>query len=399
MISFSDYLKVKLYFQISLALLVLIIQLMIPSLPSVVGLGFDGGSACSPKASRRGRAQLIATIPCNLNEQTYCNQPGALYPWHAVRRFVHENQGLMKRMYGDVKHISVLRTEIDNNEIEVDDVEQAAARYSRSGWKKNKYLYTDFQNSKSNDVLTEPYFRPTTSSTTKPPSASTPYASPTNAMATAYQNTSTSSATTRPSASATFDSLDTNSTVQHIATTINAVFEKITLPSMMPSEPHVAQSAVRPLRNKTQSTAATISTTLRIFEPPKVSEASSITPPQDDDNDGTDDAELGATESLGVVASTTEAALEDQNNEVRNELGDSDANVFEKEQDQDDNVTPQTVGDAIGNQFTAAKQANRNTVRPSSLAVEPLPVSPLFQDAVHKDQQGPVVPPLNARGV
>jgi len=37
---------------------------------------------------------------------------------HAVRRFVHENQGLMRRMYGDERHISVLRAELDDNEIE-----------------------------------------------------------------------------------------------------------------------------------------------------------------------------------------------------------------------------------------------------------------------------------------
>lgn len=66
-----------------------------------------------------------------------------MYPWNAVRRFVHENQGLMKRMYGDVRHISVLRTEINNNDIDVNDAEEAAARYSRAGWKRNKYIPSD----------------------------------------------------------------------------------------------------------------------------------------------------------------------------------------------------------------------------------------------------------------
>lgn len=37
---------------------------------------------------------------------------------HAVRRFVHENQGLMRRMYGDERHISVLRAELESNDIE-----------------------------------------------------------------------------------------------------------------------------------------------------------------------------------------------------------------------------------------------------------------------------------------
>lgn len=363
-----------------------IIQLLLS--PLVIGLGFDGGSSCSPKASRRGRAQLIATIPCNLSEQTYCNQPGALYPWHAVRRFVHENQGLMKRMYGDVKHISVLRTEINNNEIEFEDVEQAAARYSRSGWKKNKYIYNDFTNSKSNDVLTEPYFRPTTSSTTEPPS--TPSSSSTHAMSTSTHQNAT---TIRPAA--THFIQDTNTTIQNIATTINAVFEKITLPSLLPSsEPQLAQSADLTNRNKTQSTAATISTTLRIFAPVKVSEAS-ITPPQDED--ANEQTLISSTESISTVSSTDD--IDSNSDEIRNELG-NEENVFEKELEEED-VTLQTASDSSSSsQFTAPKQSNRNSVRPlPSLAVEPLPTSQLFQDVVHKEHQAPIVPPVNARGV
>lgn len=37
---------------------------------------------------------------------------------HAVRRFVFENHGLMKRMYGEQRHISVLRADMDTNDIE-----------------------------------------------------------------------------------------------------------------------------------------------------------------------------------------------------------------------------------------------------------------------------------------
>lgn len=38
---------------------------------------------------------------------------------HAVRRFVQENQGLMRRMYGDERHINVLRAEFEKNDIEL----------------------------------------------------------------------------------------------------------------------------------------------------------------------------------------------------------------------------------------------------------------------------------------
>ncbi|XP_065357650.1 protein spaetzle 4 [Calliphora vicina] len=124
---------------------------------------------------------MLAAIPCDLTTQAYCNLPGAAYPWHAVRRFVHENQGLMKRMYGDVRHISVLRDEIINNEIEVEDIELATDRYSRDGYNRraSKLMHNreDFDNFKSNDVLREPHFRPvtttTTTTTTKSPLSTT----------------------------------------------------------------------------------------------------------------------------------------------------------------------------------------------------------------------------------
>ncbi|XP_055915945.1 protein spaetzle 4 [Eupeodes corollae] len=134
-----------------------------------VAFGFDSANSCSPnKMSRRGRAQLVATIPCDLSRQAYCHLPGAAYPWHAVRRFVHENQGLMKRMYGDVKHISILRTEIQNNDIDVEDLELAAARYSRDGFRRTKVMHNQFESNRNNDVVKEPHFRPVSSSSSSP---------------------------------------------------------------------------------------------------------------------------------------------------------------------------------------------------------------------------------------
>lgn len=117
-----------------------------------------------------------------------------MYPWNAVRRFVHENQGLMKRMYGDVRHISVLRTEINNNDIGADDVEETAARYSRAGWKRNKYLYSDTVKSKNNDLLSESYQRRSSSTTSKPITKDRPTSSSTT---TATSTTTTTSATTK----------------------------------------------------------------------------------------------------------------------------------------------------------------------------------------------------------
>lgn len=122
--------------------------------------GFDSGASCSDKTARRGRAQLIKSIPCDLSVNAYCNLPGTMYPWNAVRRFVNENQGMMKRMYGDVRHISVLRNEINNNDITLDDVEETAIRYSRASWKRNKYLHQESSSKgKNNDLLSDVQYR------------------------------------------------------------------------------------------------------------------------------------------------------------------------------------------------------------------------------------------------
>eukprot|EP00099_Drosophila_melanogaster_P018427 NP_609504.2 spatzle 4 [Drosophila melanogaster] len=160
--------------------------LMTIALPlSSAGFGFDSANSCSPngKISRRGRAQILAAIPCDLGQQAFCHLPGSAYPWHAVRRFVHENQGLMKRMYGDVRHISILRDEIQNNEVDADDIEETAERYSKDGGRRSaKYLMNnrdrdrereDFGSFKSNDVLMEPHFRPVSTITTSTTKATT----------------------------------------------------------------------------------------------------------------------------------------------------------------------------------------------------------------------------------
>ncbi|XP_046629511.1 protein spaetzle 4 [Neodiprion virginianus] len=84
--------------------------------------GYDASSACSRPYSRSARARF-ENLPCDFRHQNWCTVPGSAYPWHAVRRFVQENQGLMRRMYGDERHISVLRAEIDNNDVTEADID------------------------------------------------------------------------------------------------------------------------------------------------------------------------------------------------------------------------------------------------------------------------------------
>ncbi|XP_029406760.2 protein spaetzle 4 [Bactrocera dorsalis] len=172
-----EYINMDKRFKISKTLITNIIFLLVFIVAisaQTAGFGFDSANSCSTqgtKLSRRGRAQMLATIPCDLTRQAYCHLPGSAYPWHAVRRFVHENHGLMKRMYGDVKHISVLRDEILNNEIDVDDVEVAAERYSKEPHRARaaKYMQApreEYGSIKNNDVVMEPHFRPVSTTTT-----------------------------------------------------------------------------------------------------------------------------------------------------------------------------------------------------------------------------------------
>ncbi|XP_026473126.1 protein spaetzle 4 isoform X2 [Ctenocephalides felis] len=130
------------------------------------GEAYDSFSSCSPEATRIGRARTLHGIPCDLSKHNYCHLPGSTYPWHAVRQFVHENQGLMRRMYGDQRHIAVLQAEIDDNTI---NIEPASKEY----WSSNsRYLRQEVKRKPSgknllnlkytNEIFTMPHFRPTT---------------------------------------------------------------------------------------------------------------------------------------------------------------------------------------------------------------------------------------------
>ncbi|XP_046406778.1 protein spaetzle 4 [Ischnura elegans] len=94
--------------------------------------GFDEYTACARPSSSgpAGRSHFSAAgrppptppPPCDFRKQSWCAIPGSGYPWHAVRQFVHENQGLMRRMYGEVRQISVLQAELSSNEVTEFDI-------------------------------------------------------------------------------------------------------------------------------------------------------------------------------------------------------------------------------------------------------------------------------------
>lgn len=104
-----------------------------------LGYGYDSGSdqgACGTQY----RTRRMHQPPCDLSREGYCARAGSTYPWHAVKRFVRENQGLMRRMYGDQRHISVLRAEFVEGDGDDDD-EVFRRRYAKEQDLENNELY------------------------------------------------------------------------------------------------------------------------------------------------------------------------------------------------------------------------------------------------------------------
>jgi len=72
-------------------------------------LDMSWSQSCGPRMSPR----LLMEIPCDMTKSSFCTLPGSAYPWSSVRRYIYENQGFMKRMYGEQRQSLVLRNEID----------------------------------------------------------------------------------------------------------------------------------------------------------------------------------------------------------------------------------------------------------------------------------------------
>lgn len=79
-----------------------------------------------------------------------------------MKKFVYENQGLVRRMYGDMRHIFVVQSELEN-EVDLDDIQHSADKYSKAfndhnqRQMKAKKVVEERKNFRSDS---EPYFRP-----------------------------------------------------------------------------------------------------------------------------------------------------------------------------------------------------------------------------------------------
>lgn len=79
-----------------------------------------------------------------------------------MKKFVYDNQGLVRRMYGDMRHIFVMQSELEN-EVDFDDFQHSADKYSKAFNSHNqrqmkaKKVAAERKNFRSDS---EPYFRP-----------------------------------------------------------------------------------------------------------------------------------------------------------------------------------------------------------------------------------------------
>lgn len=89
------------------------------------------------------------------------------YCRNAVKRFVYDNQGMVRRMYGDLRHIFVMQSELEN-EIDFGDIQHTADKYSkafnthnnqRQARSKKATADGGRKNYRSGDA-SEPHFRP-----------------------------------------------------------------------------------------------------------------------------------------------------------------------------------------------------------------------------------------------
>ncbi|KAL6264043.1 hypothetical protein P5V15_004124 [Pogonomyrmex californicus] len=244
--------------------------------------GYDASSACSKPYSRAGRAHH-EDLPCDFRRQNWCTIAGSSYPWHAVRRFVHENQGLMRRMYGDENYINVLRAEFEKNDIELkydeyhhhfaddlrqfqyDDDYEFVIDDVRSKINMGEYDGRGFTSRSFNEPIakrmnkfsklseyTRPHFRPTERTT----SSTAPTSSTTTVSSTSSSTSSTTAAfVTR-----------TSSTTSASTATITSTEEVKTQTSITPISPKFPNSTDKvadndPAMNGTTTTTTTTMTT------------------------------------------------------------------------------------------------------------------------------------------
>lgn len=178
-----------------------------------------------------------------MSASSYCAQPGSAYPWAPLKRYISENQGSLKRMYGEFRQSNVVQEEIDRfsaryTMLESDSFTEFEIRRARSS---NGFVVDSLD-----DLPTFTSLLASTSTTPLPPttpSSSTPPSSPTTTPPppTASLSSSPSDSpttppptslpeTTQPPAAETFEEEPEESST-HVLTFEDALAEREPLPA------------------------------------------------------------------------------------------------------------------------------------------------------------------------
>jgi hypothetical protein len=323
-----------------------------------------------------------------LNQNT--NFPCALLALlrNAVKKFVYENQGLVRRMYGDMRHIFVMQSEIEN-EVDFDDIQHSADKYSKAFNSHNQQRQmkarkapVDRKNFRSD---TEPYFRPAqrpsvvnSKQKTKPPKVAANEQPDSNMLLDNMIKSNIDAIVVDLKAKEDNVSDVTQKTTKLTSVSSQSSTTPTTIPSTHPDQLSYEQSTKSALRrNDTSSIDREL---INLFS--NISSALSTTT----------SSSLNTT-TIASDAAASEESKDKLSSTLKNEL--TSSNAFDKvEQELEDEVLNdlEQVASSVGE--TLAENEDRNSSKePQTTTTE----TQLFQDTVVKEKEP--APVVNRRGV
>ena len=93
------------------------------------------GQSCGPRINPR-LLKDNNVIPCDINSIGYCIEPGHAYPWNSMKRFIFENQGFVRKMYGEQRQSQIIHNEIER----LNNIYQDYSSQSSNDRQQRKYL-------------------------------------------------------------------------------------------------------------------------------------------------------------------------------------------------------------------------------------------------------------------
>lgn len=136
--------------------------------------------ACGPRMSPR----MLMDIPCDLDTSSYCESAGSSYPWTAVRRYIYDNQAVMRQMYGDQRQSYIIQNEIEELRERYESINFAALPEVSDG-RRGRHLLQEVDGNVTSPLVSEEATNATlieeenvTTSTAEPVTEATSQATP-----------------------------------------------------------------------------------------------------------------------------------------------------------------------------------------------------------------------------